>query len=65
MTSSEIVEAVRVEYPKFSKAAWSLARRPDETGVTFVPKAAEIIDRVQGRTSTQAGRKGSRKKSIR
>lgn len=64
MSSREIVEAVREEFPKFSKAAYSLANRPDETGVTFVRRAAEIIERVQGRTTAQKAQKGKRKKSI-
>lgn len=58
------MEAVREEFPKFSKAALSLARRPDETGVTFVPRAAEIIEAVQGRTAPQGATSGNRRKSI-
>lgn len=64
MSSREIVEAVREEFPKFSPAALSLARRPAQTGVTFVPRAAEIVQRIQGRTAPHKAQKGNRKKSI-
>lgn len=64
MSSREIVKAVREEFPKFSPAALSLARRPDETGVTFVKRAAEIVERIQGRTGPQDAKKENRKKSI-
>lgn len=64
MKSLEIVEAVREEFPKFSKAALSLARRPDETGVTFVRRAAEIVERVHGRTGPHGATIAKRKKSI-
>lgn len=64
MSSAEIVEAVREEFPKFSKAALSLASRPDETGVTFVRRAAEIVERVHGRTGPQGATFTKRKKSI-
>ena len=64
MKSLEIVEAVREEFPKFSKAALSLARRPDETGVTFVRRAAEIVEGLQGRTGPQGATIAKRKKSI-
>ncbi len=64
MSSREIVEAVREEFPKFSSAALSLARRPEETGVTFVARAAEIVDRIQGRTGAQDAKNGKRVKSI-
>lgn len=65
MSSREIVEAVREEFPKFSPAALSLARRPSETGVTFVPRAAEIIERTMGLTARHTGRSENRRKSIR
>jgi len=62
--SSEIVRAVRAEFPKFSKAALSLGRRPDETGVQFVPRAAEIIEAVEGRTKPHKRFSENRRKSI-
>ena len=64
MSSAEIVEAVREEFPKFSKAALSLASRPDETGVTFVRRAAEFVELVQGRTGPHGATISKRKKSI-
>lgn len=53
MTSHDIVLEVRQVYPKFSKAALSLGRRPLETGVCFTTHAAEIIDHAEGRTTPQ------------
>lgn len=64
MTSHEIVTAVRDVYPKFSKAALSLGRRPLETGVCFTTKAAEIIDSLQGRQTPCERFSENRKKSI-
>ena len=64
MTSREIVHAVKVEFPKFSPAALSLARRPQETGVTFVQRAAEIVQTLEGSERAQEARKEFRRKSI-
>lgn len=64
MSTREIVEAVKVEYPKFSSAALSLASRSYDTGVTFVPRAREIVEAVQRATSHTRARKPFRKKSV-
>ena len=64
MRTKEIVEAVREEYPKFSPAALSLARRPLETGVTFVPGSAEIIEALGGPVSPYKRREERRVKCI-
>lgn len=64
MSSREIVNAVRACYPKFSKAALSLARRSAETGVTFTARAAEIVASVEGSQRPQEKRKEYRRKSI-
>ena len=64
MSTREIVEAVKVEYPKFSSAALSLASRSCDTGVTFVPRAREIVEAVQRATNPTRARKPFRKKSV-
>lgn len=64
MTSHEIVLEVRQVYPKFSKAALSLGRRPLETGVCFTTRAAEIIDHAEGRTTPCETTKENRRKSV-
>ena len=64
MSTREIVEAVKVEYPKFSSAALSLASRSYDTGVTFVPRAREIVEAVQRATSPTRARKPFRRKSV-
>lgn len=64
MSSREIIEAVKVAYPKFSKTALSLGSRSYDTGVMFTPKAAGIIEAVQGHQRPQEGRREFRRKSI-
>ena len=64
MTSHDIVLEVRQVYPKFSKAALSLGRRPLETGVCFTTHAAEIIDHAEGRTTPCETPRENRKKSV-
>lgn len=59
-----IVSAVKEEYPKFSRAALSLASREYETGVTFTPRAREIKDAIIRDTTPHKRRKDNRKKSI-
>ena len=59
-----IVETVKAEYPKFSKAALSLASRSYETGVTFTPRARELKDAAERATTPHRRRRGSRRKSI-
>lgn len=44
MTRTEIIELIRVKFPKFTKQALSLALRTDETGVMLCPKAKDIYD---------------------
>lgn len=38
--SSEVIDRVQKKFPKFSKAAFSLASRPWETGVMMTPSAS-------------------------
>lgn len=64
MRSQEVVEAVRVKYPKFSLAALSMARRPHDTGVTFVKGAYEIIEAAGGSTGPYKPAEEHRVKSI-
>lgn len=64
MNRKEVVEAVRREFPKFSPTALSLATRPTETGVTFVRRAAEIVEATGGAESLQKAREGRRRKNI-
>ena len=44
MTDREIVELIRVKYPKHSKAAYSLAKHTEVTGVMLCPGAQYIDD---------------------
>lgn len=64
MRTTEIVKAVKARYPKFSPAALSLARRPHDTGVTFVPGAAAIIKALGGPVGPHKRREEHRVKSI-
>lgn len=69
MNRKEIVQAVKVEFPKFSPTALSLATRPTQTGVTFVQRAAEIAASaeglaVDGAVSPPKKREEKRKKDI-
>lgn len=59
-----IVETVKAEYPKFSKAALSLASRSYETGVTFTPRARELKETAERATAPNTRRKPRRAKSI-
>lgn len=39
----ECIKAIHAEFPKHGKEAFSLASRPEETGVTFTERAMKII----------------------
>ncbi len=42
ITAREIVEAVKVEYPKYDKYLHSKVERPEEYGITLVPHALKL-----------------------
>ena len=72
MKDNEIAAAVAQEFPKHNKTAFSLASRPGETGVTFTPRALEIVWNVAPEEAVQKGlvrpqerKKQKRKKSVR
>lgn len=44
MTRKEKIEAIRAEFPKHSKAAYSLAVRTKDTGVMLCPRARELSE---------------------
>lgn len=48
MTDKEIAAEIRKVYPKHSKAAYSLAKNSDETGVQLTPEAQSIADSLRG-----------------
>lgn len=43
-TDRAIAEAIRQEFPKHSRAAYSMAKRTSETGGMLCPRAKEIAD---------------------
>lgn len=60
MGRNEAIEAIKVVYPKHTKQAYSLASRPDETGVRFTAEAERIR-----KTVLSGHRKDSHKKRYR
>ena len=44
MTRNEVISEIRKIYPKHNKQAFSLASRPDETGVRFTKVAEDIVN---------------------
>lgn len=43
MTSTQrAIEAIKTEFPKHNKICFSLASRPEETGITFTKRALEL-----------------------
>jgi hypothetical protein len=65
MTRSQvIVMTVKGEYPKFSRAALSLASRSYETGVTLTPRARELKNAAERATTPHKRTLPKRVKSI-
>lgn len=57
MTRAEVIELIRVKYPKHTKQAYSLAMRTEETGVMLCPGAKEIDDIAHERKQYKENRK--------
>lgn len=66
MTDKEIAAEIRKVYPKHSRAAYSLAKNSDDTGVQLTPEAQEIADTLKGsKKPKKDGHKKQRKLSVR
>lgn len=64
-TDRELAEAIRREFPKHTRAAFSMAKRTAETGVMLCPRSREIVREVTMQKRRPESRTNRIRKSVR